>query len=379
MALQNYADFCSCNVNKMSWKNNQHEVLNVYDHRVRDSFHSYTRKMIAAALDHDQRHPSCQSCWDQEDAGISSTRQQYNRLLANTVPDPDQPRILIFKPGNTCNMACRMCNAATSSSWYADAHQLENPNIPFREFTREFEIIRNSYNTNNTELWNDLKAWMAKLEIIDIYGGEPFLIPGLFDMLQHGVDIDAAKNISIKINTNASIWNQRYLDILKHYGSVDFKVSADSHIPAQFEYIRHKGQFNDIVGNIQRFRQELKSYPQIVTRCVLTITSINVYDVDAIRTNLENLLEMPVDLNFVVNSEYDIRHLPIPVKTWLIDNIKSQEIVQFLQQTIPGCDIEWPRFCQVTDRLDQLRKQSFQAVFPEWWKILKPYWAGLRD
>lgn len=376
MALQNMADFCSCNSNKLSWKTRQHQVMNVYEHPIRESFHSYTRRMIAAALDHGQRHPSCQACWDQEDAGQQSQRQQYNQILKHTVPDKNQPRVLIFKPGNTCNMACRMCNAATSSSWYRDEHQLTNPTVPFREFTQQFEIIRNSYHPSNTELWGDLKAWMAGLEIIDIYGGEPFLIPGLFDMLQHGIEIGAASRITIRINTNASIWNQRYIDILKQYQHVDFKVSADSDVPAQFEYIRHQGSFEQIVHNILRFRQEFHAHPNVVMQCVLTLTSLNVWHVDTIRNHLEDLLQIPVVLNFVVNSEYDIRHLPVPVKNKMLGHVRSREVLGMLAQTIPGCDIEWPKFCSVTDRLDQLRGQSFQSAFPDWWQMLEPYWVG---
>ena len=375
MALQNYADFCSCNVNKLSWKNNRHEVLNVYDYPIRDSFKSYTRKMVAAALDHDQRHPSCQHCWDMEDAGITSPRQQYNLLVGDIQPDPDQPKILIFKPGNTCNMACRMCNPATSSSWYADGYKLADPGVSFKEYTKEFEIIRNSYQPSNTKLWEDLKSWMAKLEIIDIYGGEPFLNPGLFDMLEHGVNIGSAKNISIAINTNASIWNQHYIDILKHYKSVEFKVSADSNIPSQFEYIRHKSNFDNVIENIKRFKAETQDLPQFKMTCVLTITPLNVFYVDTIEKHLKEMLGIPVGTNIVSSpGEYDIRHIPIPVKNWLMYNLKNVSVKSFLKQTIPGCDIEWPKFCRVTDRLDQLRQQSFAQTFPEWWQLLEPFW-----
>jgi organic radical activating enzyme len=376
MALQNYADFCSCNVNKLSWKNNRHEILNVYDHPIRDSFKSYTRKMIAASLDNNQRHPSCQNCWDKEDAGAESARQHYNKILKNIVPEPDQPKILIFKPGNTCNMACRMCNPATSTSWYADSYRLDNPGTSFQEYTKQFEIIRNSYEPSNTKLWDHLKSWMAKLEVIDIYGGEPFLIPGMFDMLEHGVRIGAANKISIKINTNASIWNQRYLDILKQYGSVEFKVSADSHVPAQFEYIRHKSSFEKVVANISRLKTELQNSTQVKMSCIMTVTPLNVFYVDAIEQNLSRILDMPVSTNIVHSSEYDIRHLPVPVKTYLMTNLRNQQVKNFFEQTIPGCDTEWPKFCQVTDRLDQIRGQSFRQVFPEWWDILEPYWIA---
>lgn len=377
MALQNYADFCSCNVNTLSWKNHKHEVLNVYDHPIRDSFKSYTRKMIAAALDNDQRHPSCQSCWDKEDAGIISTRQRYNQKLEHIQPEPEQPKILIFKPGNTCNMACRMCNPATSSSWYADAYKASDTPLTFQEYTKEFEIIRNSYQPSNVQLWDDLKNWMAKMEVIDIYGGEPFLIPGLFDLLNHGVETESAKKINIDINTNASIWNQKYIDILKEYKLVNFKVSADSHIPAQFEYIRHKSNFNKVMENIDRFKSEFKNSNNVLTTCVLTVTSLNVFYVDEIEKALQRTLQMPIGINFVTGPDeyYDIRHLPIPVKQHLLQHLKNQQVKTFLEQTIPKCDIEWPKFCTRTDRMDQIRNQSFSETFPEWWNLLKPYWV----
>jgi hypothetical protein len=54
-------------------------------------------------------------------------------------------------------------------------------------------------------------------------------------------------------------------------------------------------------------------------------------------------------------------------------------VTSFLQQTIPDSDIEWARFCKITDRLDQLRKQSFSKTFPDWWKVLEPHWVKSAD
>jgi hypothetical protein len=84
---------------------------------------------------------------------------------------------------------------------------------------------------------------------------------------------------------------------------------------------------------------------------------------------------LPIAVNIVTTPEYDIRHLPIPIKQYLIDTLSNPLVVNFLKQSISGCDIEWPKFCQTTDKLDQLRGQSFAETFPEWWKMLKPYWV----
>jgi organic radical activating enzyme len=378
LALQNLADFCSCNVNKMSWKDNRHEVMTVPTHSIKDSFKSYTRKMIAAALDHDQRHSACQHCWDLEDAGSKSPRQQFNQQFDTLVPETDQPKILLIKPGNTCNMACRMCNPATSTSWYADAHKLSESTESFQQFTKNFEVIRNSYEMRNIEVWNDLKSWMPKLEVIDIYGGEPFLTPGIFDMLQHGVDSQSSKNITVHLNTNASIWNTKYIDILKSYKSVSFKVSVDATNSKQFEYIRHKSKFDQVMANIHRFKNEFSDSNQIHMTVILTVTSLNVFYIQQIQNDLTAMFDLPVGINIVTgpDSYYDIRHLPVPVKQWLVEKSQSSTVNNFLNQVIPGCDIEWPKFCSTTDRLDQIRNQSFKETFPEWWAVLEPYWVS---
>ena len=90
---------------------------------------------------------------------------------------------------------------------------------------------------------------------------------------------------------------------------------------------------------------------------------------------IKEYLNIPVGINIVTTPEYDIRHLPLPIKQYLINNLTTDKITNFLKQTIPGCDIEWPKFCRTTDRLDQLRGQNFAETFPEWWALLKPHWV----
>jgi organic radical activating enzyme len=375
MALQNESDLSCCNVNKASWKNNKHEVMHVYSHPLKDAFKSYTRKMIASSLDNGVKHPSCQACWDLEEAGSQSSRQQFNAVFKNLEPLEDQPRVLIIKPGNTCNYACRMCNPLTSSSWYADGYKLENPGITFNEYTKTFETIRNSFNPDHVEFWDQLKQWIANIECIHIYGGEPFLIPAMFDLLEHGISIGANKNIALAIHTNASIWNQRYLEILSAYKSVDFSISIDSMVPAQLSYIRHKADYDVVIKNTLRFKEFFKDFHNVKRAITLTITPLNVFYLNQISKDLKKITGLNFGENIVTTPEYDIRHLPIPVKQFLMSTINSPKVVNFLKQTIPGCDIEWPKFCRVTDQLDQIRNQSFAETFPEWWKMLEPYWV----
>lgn len=393
MAIQNESDFCSCNSNKQSWQNSKRIPMHVYSDPLTTVFKSHTRKIIASALDNGIKHSSCTLCWDLELAGQNSPRQRFNTLFNQVEPLPDQPRVLVIKPGNTCNFACRMCNPVTSSTWYRDGYELEKSNlessswysnkknqdiktITFNEYTKTFETVRNSFNSDHESFWQTLKDWLTNLVYIDIYGGEPFLIPSMFDLLQHGVDTGVCKNITISLHTNCSINNIKYLEILSHYKSVDFLMSVDSSDPVQLEYIRHRAKFTDVLENIQKFKSFFQPYSNVNTFITYTVTPLNVFYIDRDLEQIEKMVGLPVGVNIVTTPEYDIRHLPEPVKKHIICNTKNLNIVNFLKQIIPGCDIEWPKFCQATDRLDQLRKQNFQEAFPDWWKLLEPHWVS---
>ena len=379
MALQNDSDFCCCNINSESWKNHKREVMYVYNSTLKSVFNNPSRKIIAASLDHGIQHSSCRPCWDSESVGNQSARQNFNKMFGDVEPSPDQPRVLIIKPGNTCNFACRMCNPETSSSWYQDAYNFEPTNLSFNEYTRQFETIRNSFNADHVEFWNELKSWIKNLLYIDIYGGEPFLSPAMFDLLEHGINIGCSKDVELQIHTNASIFNARYLDILKQYKKVNFRVSIDSHIPEQLEYIRHKADYDLVINNTIKFKKLLGESPNVNMKITNTVNTLNVLHVDQTTQWLTDTFKLPVAINIVYTPEYDIRHLPIPVKQYLIKNIQSTQVTSFLQQTIPDSDIEWARFCKITDRLDQLRKQSFSKTFPDWWTMLEPHWVKSAD
>jgi len=394
LAMQNHADFCCCNVNKQSWQDTKLQTMHVYSHALQDTWKSHTRKTIAAVLDHGQRHKSCQVCWDLEDAGANSPRIQFNKKFGHLTPLPNQPRILVLKPGNTCNFACRMCNPMTSSSWYADGHVLEKHNLhstswyqdhghenttrsmTFNEYSKSFEHIRHSYNSDNLGFWTSLRDWLPNLDFVDIYGGEPFLTPALFDWLEHGVEQNVSKKISLDLHTNASVFNRRYAEILCGYQHVNFRLSLDSDDPMQLEYIRHKANWHSIIENIHKFRGFFSAHENVDLGIAVTLSPLNVFEIDRILENLSSMLGLPTYLNIVTTPEYDIRHIPLPLKHLLMSKIQNQKVVRFLEQTIPGCESEWPKFCRATDLLDRLRDQRFSAVFPDWWKELEKHWIS---
>ena len=69
-----------------------------------------------------------------------------------------QPRIMIVKPGNLCNNACRSCNAHTSSMWYKTDYALDDQGKTYKEYLEFFSRHKTAY-TNNEVLEQRFAEW----------------------------------------------------------------------------------------------------------------------------------------------------------------------------------------------------------------------------
>jgi organic radical activating enzyme len=381
LAMQNSGDVCVCNKNTESLKDGKHNLLYIHKDGFEKIWNSHTRKMIIAGLDRGRRVPGCQACWNDEDAGVESSRQKFNKMFDKVEPSKTQPKVLIIKPGNVCNLGCRMCNPETSTSLYQDFYKLDlerkSFSGSFKDYTTKFEVIREGFNNENKLVWPIIKEWSDNLAFIDIYGGEPMLAPAMWNVLEHSVKTGSSRNTSIQYHTNCTIWNDQYIKLLPSFKSVSIGISIDSHIDKQLSYIRYGVNFEKLFTNLSKYQQLQSEHTNISLHLTVTVTPYNIWDLDAITDKLKQY-EIPVGINPVYFPELlDIRHLPIPIKEKLLLKFESNpeltNIVQLLQHTIPGCDIYWPKFCEEFRLLDKIRNQSFAECFPEYYKELEPY------
>jgi hypothetical protein len=253
--------------------------------------------------------------------------------------------------------------------------------LDFKLYIKDFETVRNSFHPDNQNFWPVMEQWYKKLEMIDIYGGEPWLIDGVWAGLSQAIEQGHSGHIDIQIHTNLSIWNTDYLDILSNFRSVKIGMSIDSHVKPQFEYIRHKLDFDQCMINAEKFVQYAQQHKNIAAVITTSPSILNIGNLDEIYQNLTKRFGVVVGLNnFVTTPDeyYDIRHLPRSVKQHLLEKFKKMPnltvATNFMNQTIPGCDMYWPKFCMETDRLDQIRNQNFRTAMPEWFAVLEPYW-----
>ena len=381
LAVQNEGDVCVCNKNTQSFEDGKKNKLYLHEAGLARMWRSPTRKLIRAALDHGKRIPSCQSCWNDEDAGVKSTRQAFNEKLADVEPMEDQPRILILKPTNTCNMACRMCQPNTSTSLYQDFYQVEKEINSFagsfKDYTKQFETIRLGLGRQNEEIWTTFEQWLPNFAVLDIYGGEPLLAPAMWEKMITVADQGHASDVNVQFHTNGTIWNDDYVRILPKFKHVQIAVSIDSHNTDQLKYIRHQVDVDALYKNFERYIALSKEHDNITVNICFTVSVYNIWYADTILKEFARH-GVSVTTNVVYGpDQYDFRHLPWEIKNIIVKrftgNSTCQTLISLLNHQLPGCDIWWPRLWQEIRVLDRTRNQSFAETFPEYYQALLPY------
>lgn len=131
--------------------------------------------------------------------------------------------------GNYCNLACRICGSALSTSWIKDEEKLDNAYsfLPPNVFTRK-NVDRN---------WK--REDFLTVEQIKITGGEPLLHPDFIKFLDMLISTERTDSISLLIFTNASFVPKKHLiDRLSKFKNIKLYLSIDG-VGKVHEYIRH--------------------------------------------------------------------------------------------------------------------------------------------
>jgi len=189
----------------------------------------------------------CKKCWQLEEQGSKSRRQyeleMHSKYLERTdTIHAENPILLDLKLGNLCNFKCRICNSEYSHNWNEDELELFGRHMN-KNFGKDW--------TTDPNNWEDIKNFVDKVETIYLSGGEPFLIEKHFELLEHMIATDVAKNIRIKFATNGSIkLSDRILNLLRQFREITVMYSIDD-IGKNYEYQRPPAHWEVIERNFR--------------------------------------------------------------------------------------------------------------------------------
>ncbi len=144
------------------------------------------------------------------------------------------PRMLEFALSTRCNLTCTMCSGSYSSA-IRKAEGLDPlPEIYGEEFVHE------------------LRPFLERVTDVRFYGGEPFLAPVNFAILELLCEVNPSCKVSI--TTNGTIWNQRVQRIVEVLQPA-IVVSIDAFTTEGFESIRVGASREKVFANLEQFSQ----------------------------------------------------------------------------------------------------------------------------
>jgi len=292
-----------------------------------------SRKTTQDKMLNDERPSECQKCWDAEDSGVKSRRQQENTLLDHLL-DLDiknienrvhngQDEILVHQVrlNNICNGTCVMCNSDASSAW----GKLEKRAglIPTKTFDHSPDFVDSIIN------YNTVRA-------IELLGGEPLLSDTAFHIFTQLIEHNNT-DCFISIVTNGSISiTDKYKEILSQFSRLSITVSIDA-IGKPFEYLRFPLKWDLVSSNINEYKEICND---VNISCTVTNMSAGYLDSTIAWFNENNL-------NYFLHNV-----------------IKPEYMAPDVQ---PGHKL-WPTFAEGIKKQDALKGISMKDYLPDMWE-----------
>lgn len=342
---------------------------------------------------------TCARCLNEEKFGIESARIKSMRhfpdfdvgdIATYTQPDGTLDHIdrfqgIIFRLGNKCNLSCRMCGPASSTSWYREWKETRYSG--FQEASGRVSLRENSNNIieayPNPYAWVDngralelLKLCGNKIKSINFSGGEPLFNRGHLEILRYLVSTGLSAQVVIDYNTNLTVLPTEVIELWSHFKMVYVGVSLDGS-PAVNEYIRHGSNTMQIVKNLRALNE---SNIKGVFWISPTVQIYNVFNLLELESwfrglHLERFSQEIIWHILRSPPELSIYALPLKVKRKVASHLQSSENFAAIAESIFSLDLsgEFPIFIKATQRMDKYRNQSIEDLGDLWPQVSEFY------
>lgn len=332
-------------------------------HTVQEAFNSPEFQRIRENFKKGIRDPHCDKCWRIEDSGSISLRMI--ELEAEENLSKVDLKFMTLSLGNTCNIKCRTCGSRDSTSWLKEEYDLDTDHtISFIDYKKQntVDLIEDTYFYDSF-----IEETLPNLESLVFLGGEPLMIPQFWKIIEKIIDKGLTDQITININTNCTIWEQRREHLLSKFKNVGIFCSIDG-IGKRFEYMRHPARWNTVAKNLEKMLEWSSPTSERKITLMPAVSSYNVWYLDEISEYAKSK-DIPVQFRPVITPDYmDIVHMPRHTKKQLQGLLP--EIIELHLNCGREDSNKWQEFLKSVKKHDQYRGESFAQTFPEYAKIL---------
>jgi radical SAM protein with 4Fe4S-binding SPASM domain len=387
--------------------NHQHQLGNWNDNKITDIFHGDQWNKLRKDFLEGKKPDSCSRCWKEEDSGIDSMRNIFNKryrdypdhtnfngynkfkdIVEQTNADGSVKNIklgtidIIFN--SLCNFKCRSCGPGLSTSWAVEVMKM---GLPVKA-----SLLTNTKIPHMTTDLIDMVNMCDEYTEIHFSGGEPMMQEEHYEFLQLLIDMGKT-NIKIRYNTNLSVYE------LKHYNAFKlldkfynvFIIGSIDAMGLQGEYIR-KG------FDWQLAQDWIKASKEQAPNANYGVSAVySIFNCEAAIDLHRHMCESDIFTNNngnKFNFNLNVLHAPIWMQTTILPPKTKQRVsekilahLEFLDQTqVKNYDYYhyvdvWknamtmmnskdeskliPLFFKETQKLDTIRNEDFKILFPE--------------
>lgn len=365
----------------------KYNVGNASEHTIAELINNDHMNALRLDMLENTLNPVCSTCHRHEAQGVDSSRKSMNEIFKAHFDESllytditgqitkFKMRYFDIRLSNICNMKCRTCNSHYSSLWEQE---------DARQGRKIFTIEKNT----KASYLHDIIHHVPYIEMAYFAGGEPFITEEHYTILEEMIRQKRSHDITLSYNTNLSTLKFKDKDLLslwKHFKKgINIYASLD-HYGDRAEYIRHGTDWGQIETNFEL----LKNNPDVT----LAINSVlNIFNFQTFGDFYLYLLEKRWINEHFTSTVYNMvspKHLtalalPMNHKLRGISNINAvlprMHYLKFFAQAVQlenaikwvtneNAGYSWEEYSVLfrdeVKRLDELRGENFEKVFPE--------------
>lgn len=332
--------FC-CQQQENPYEDQSPNPYNISQMSLKEWFDSEPMRQARLRMFSQDRWHNCRGCWDEEKYGETSRRIRSNQksvlfrsnmeLSYQQSPDNrifeasrtngstklEYPVDLHIDLGNHCNLACKMCGPAYSTTIASKMKQWKLADVD--------QYLRRDW-TKDTEVWekflNELVE-ITDLKHIHIMGGEPTIHPRFKHFIKFLIDNTDSKKYGISFVTNGTNYDPEVVEMLKQFKTAAVEISVETANQTN-NYIRQGSDISELRKNVESFMKARSESFYVTLRPCISSLSIRDYWT-LIKYALDNQLLI---LSRYADSPQHLRPAVIPYdirQQWKENYIKLQK------------------------------------------------------
>jgi radical SAM protein with 4Fe4S-binding SPASM domain len=231
---------------------------------------------------------------------------------------PDFPFYLILEPVSSCNLRCPFCMQVD------------------KKFTSNQEMM----GMMDLDLFKKIidEAYESGTQAVTLTGrGEPTIHPQLGEMLEYC----SGKFIEFKMNTNATLLNEKLIHQILKSDITDLVFSVDSYYKEEFESLRVNANFEKVVENIKKFKNiKDEFYPN--SSCITRASGVQVSEKQDVK-KFEKFWKEYVDFVVMVRMihRWDLYNNTQDVAATTPCHYLGRNLSIYFDGTVNPCDIDY--------------------------------------